>query len=73
MTEKRVGNIGEAEYQKCVQYFEQYWYYFKEKNPHIGSEWMDAFFMIFLSGFSAGINVGETNKTTLIEEIIKSN
>jgi len=77
--EKKIGNIGEQEYKECVKYFQMYWEFFKERNPTwIESQeqeeyWMDIYFMVFLSGFSAGINVGETKKSTLMEEIIQSN
>lgn len=74
MNEKKVGNIGEKEYAKCVEYFQIYWGYFTERHPDINTpEWMDVYFAVFLSGFSAGIIVGEENKTTLMERIIKSN
>jgi hypothetical protein len=75
MTDKKIGNIGEDEYKECVKYFEYYWHYFIQRNPHCkgDEDLMQQYFMVFLSGFSAGINIGETKKTTLIEEIIKSN
>lgn len=73
--EQRIGNIGEKEYQKCLEYFEYYWNYFVERNPHceFDEELMDVYFMVFLSGFSAGINQGEQNKKSLMEEIISNN
>ena len=77
--EKRVGNIGEQEYKECVKYFQIYWNYFKQNNSDwIETQeqeeyWADIYFMVFLSGFSAGISVGEQHKQTLMEEIIQSN
>jgi hypothetical protein len=70
----KMGNIGEEQYQKCLHYFAYYWEYFIERNPSADTdEWRDIYFMVFLSGFSAGIKIGEEQKKTLIEEITESN
>lgn len=73
--EQKIGNMGEEECWECVRCFEMYWNYFVERNPHCegNTELLDIYFMVFLSGFSAGINQGERNKKSLMEEIISNN
>jgi len=71
---KRAGNIGKEQHKIGAEYFAKYWDFFIERNPNMDTEkWMNIFFMTFLSGFSAGIILGEKQKKTLIEEIVQSN
>ena len=55
MTHK-VGNIGEEQYLKCLEYFRMYWELFSERNPKVDTdEWRDHYFMVFhVSSFVLG-------------------
>lgn len=72
---KKIGNMDPQDVEKAAEYFRLYWKHFTNLNPqYIGEEGLqETLSYAFLSGFSAGINIGMDKKKSLIEEIIKSN